>query len=538
MGNKDSEQAMSTGIYVSPTQFVSFAQREQPLAGGLASQMATRSAAGDLSGFFGLLPNPDPVLKSMGKDIAVYRNLLADPLVMGARRRRAAAVMAMERGFDQEASRGTPKRVIKALEAWLGSLDLQRIVRQLMDGAFYGYRVGEALWGPRDGLVLPLDLVAKPSEWFAFDPEDARLKFKPLGSLKGVDVIERKFVVVGKMRSWENPYGEPDLGACFWPVTFKRGGLKFWVTFTEKYGTPWAVGKLPRNTQPGEVNELAGKLSQMVRDAVAVIPDDASVELLTMSTTSNAEMFEKLLMYCRSEISIALLGNNQSTEASSNLASAKAAQEVERSLRDDDAEMIKAGINQLIKWTCEVNWPGVPVPVYDLWEQEEVDEILAKRDQLLKGAGANFTNGYFKRAYKLEDGDLAEPVDAEPKLALSAASGQASADGGEDASFADLATLAQAGAQDMRGLDAAADGIKPESLQAAMDKLLAPVLQAISSAQSPEDVMAALQQSYPEMDSSELEEQLTRALFVADLLGRARAEADKADKAETAVSGE
>ncbi len=527
---------MTNGIYVSPTEFVSFAQREQPLAGGLASQMATRSAAGDLSGFFGLLPNPDPVLKSMGKDVAVYRNLLADPLVLGARRRRAAAVMGMERGFDQEASRATPKRIVKALERVLAGWDLQRIVRQLIDGAFFGYRVGELMWGPRDGIVQPLDVVAKPSEWFAFDPEDGRLKFKPMASMRGVDVPDKKFVVVGKMRSWENPYGEPDLGACFWPVTFKRGGLKFWVTFTEKYGTPWAVGKLPRNSQPGEVNELAAKLAQMVRDAVAVIPDDASVELLTTSTTSNAEMFEKLLMYCRSEISIALLGNNQSTEASANLASAKAAQEVERSLRDDDAEMIKAGINQLIRWICEVNWPGTPVPVYDFWEQEEVDEILAKRDQLLKGAGANFTNDYFKRAYKLEDGDLAEAADASLKPApgaAGAASGQPGAnDDEDDLSFADLAALAEAGAEDLRGLDLAANGIKPESLQAAMDKLLAPVLQAISSAQSPEDVMAALQQAYPEMDSSALEEQLTRALFVADLLGRARAQADKAAASE------
>jgi phage gp29-like protein len=515
---------MSTGIYVSPTEFVSFAQRGQPLAGGLASQMATRSAAGDLSGLFGLLPNPDPVLKSMGKDIAVYRNLLADPLVMGARRRRAAAVMSMERGFDQEASSATPKRVIKALERMLSGWDLQRIVRQLMDGAFFGYRVSELMWGSRDGLVRPLDVVAKPSEWFGFDPDDGRLKFKPLGSIKGQDVPDRKFLVVGKMRSWENPYGEPDLAACFWPVTFKRGGLKFWVTFTEKYGTPWAVGKLPRNTQPGETNELAAKLAQMVRDAVAVIPDDASVELLTMSTTSNAEMFEKLLMYCRSEISIALLGNNQSTEASANRASAVAAQEVERSLRDDDAEMIKAGINQLIHWVCEVNWPGVPVPVYDFWEQEEVDEVLAKRDQLLKGAGVTFTNNYFKRAYKLEDGDLVEPADAQPKPAPGAAnsSGQSGAQPDDDMSFADEDFVPP----DQAALDAAIEQLPADEIQAAMRQMLAPAIDAIMQASTPEQVSQALAEAYPELDSSALEQLMEQAYFVADLVGRDSARAE------------
>jgi hypothetical protein len=32
-------------------------------------------------GFGGWLPNPDPVLKKLGKDITVYKELLADPVV-------------------------------------------------------------------------------------------------------------------------------------------------------------------------------------------------------------------------------------------------------------------------------------------------------------------------------------------------------------------------------------------------------------------------------------------------------------------------
>lgn len=202
---------MSRGLYVSPTEFRSFADQADPMSGGLAGQIATRLAAGDMTSFFGLLPNPDPVLKAMGKDIHVYRNLLADPLVMGARRRRAAAVLSMERGFDAEQSRGTPARVMKAVETAFSRLDIQRIVRDLIDGAFFGYRVAEVMWKPSDGILMPADLIAKPSEWFGFHSEDARLKFKPLGSAVGQEVPDRKFVVVGKMRSWENPHGEPDL---------------------------------------------------------------------------------------------------------------------------------------------------------------------------------------------------------------------------------------------------------------------------------------------------------------------------------------
>jgi phage gp29-like protein len=519
---------MTPGLYVSPTEFRSFAENSEPLKGPLAGQIATRLAAGDMTSFFGLLPNPDPVLRTMGKQIEVYRNLLADPLVMGARRRRAGAVLAMERGFDPEQSKRTPARVLKALEAALSELDVQRIVRDLMDGAFFGYRVAEVMWGARGGIVAPLDLIGKPSEWFGFEPEDARLKFRPRMSSVGVDVPERKFVVVGKMRSWENPYGEPDLGACFWPVTFKRAGLKFWMTFTEKYGMPWAVGKLPRTATQADHNDLADKLVAMVRDAVATIPDDSSVELLTMTGSFNADLYERLLMFCRSEISIALLGNNQSVELQSNKASATAAHQVEKELRDDDAEMVAAGFNQLVRWMCEVNWPGVVPPVYAFYEQEEVDEVLATRDERLKKAGLNFTRQYWMRAYKLEEGDVGPDA---PPAAPTQPNGnvpdtQINVPGGDAASFAEPSPSIAATAADMKALDAAVDALPAQALQGAMQQLLQPVLDAIATARTPDEVQAALVQTYPEMDSGELEEMLARALFVADMLGRARASAE------------
>lgn len=513
---------MSRGLYVSPTEFRSFADQADPMGGGLTGQIASRMAAGDMTSFFGLLPNPDPVLKAMGKDIQVYRSLLADPLVMGARRRRASAVLSMERGFDSTLSARTPARVLKAVETVFATLDLQRLVRDWIDGAFYGYRVAEVMWEPRDGLVAPVDVVAKPGEWFGFHPEDARLKFRPRSSIQGVDVPDRKFIVVGKMRNWENPYGEPDLAACFWPVTFKRGGFKFWMTFTEKYGMPWAVGKLPRQAPQTDVDALADKLEAMVRDAVAVIPDDASVDLITTQGSFNADLFERLLMFCRSEISIALLGNNQSVEMQSNKASATAAQGVEDELRDDDAEMIAAGLNQLARWICEVNFPGVVPPVFDFWEQEEVDDVQAGRDEKLTKAGAKFTKAYWMRTYNLQEGDLTEQT-LRAAGAIDPATGQPLKPG--SASFAEPG-MDELPA-DQAALDAAIDQLPADQIQAAMKTLLMPALKAIEAASTPDDVRQALLDAWPDMDATAIEDLMARAYFVADLVGRDSAQEEQ-----------
>jgi phage gp29-like protein len=493
---------MSTDKPVSGAEFVSSAQQSEPLT----AHVATRLAAGDLTSLFGVLPNPDPVLKQMGKDIEVYRNLTVDPLVKGARRRRIGAVVAMERGFDRELSKRTPARVLKACEEAFAALDVQSLIRSLVDGSFYGYRVAEVMWGPSNGLMLPQRVIAKPSEWFGFDGEDGELRFKPRRSITGEVVPPRKFITVGKMRSWENPYGEPDLASCFWPVTFKRGGFKFWMTFVEKYGMPWAVGKQPRSATPKDANDLADKLEAMVRDAVAVIPDDSSVELLTMQGSTSSDLYESFMMFCRSEISVALLGNNQSVEMQSNKASAEAAGEVERQLRDDDAEMVAQGLNDLARWICEVNFPGAVPPVYCFWEQEEVDEVLAGRDEKLKRAGANFTNQYFERAYNLQPGDLQAAAAANPP-----------ADPGL-ASFADPATDDEP--EDQAALDAAIEQLPADAIQAAMKKLLTPALKAIETASTPDEVRQALADAWPEMDASDIEELMTRAYFVADLVGR------------------
>ncbi|MCZ6127734.1 DUF935 family protein, partial [Escherichia coli] len=64
-----------------------------------------------------------------------------------------------------------------------------------------------------------------------------------------------------------------------WPVAFKKGGMKFWLRFAEKFGSPWVIGKHPRGANDAEIEKLLDSMEQMVEDAVAAIPDDSSIEL-------------------------------------------------------------------------------------------------------------------------------------------------------------------------------------------------------------------------------------------------------------------
>lgn len=377
-----------------------------PMPTNLGDEIASRGRSIDFWSLGAMLPNPDDVLKKLGMDIKVYEELKKDPSVGGAIRRRKASVGAMERGFREDCN---PK--VKALlEGVFEALDLPEIIDNILEAPLFGYQPMEVMWDKTTW--LPTDIVAKPQHWFGFD-DDNQLRLKTRENMLAGELLpEYKFLLPRKDASYVNPYGRADLSMCYWAVVFKKGGLKFWVTFAEKYGTPWLIGKHPRGATAQEIDKLLDSLDALFGDAVGVIPDDNSVEIKeAVSKGATVDVFERLIVMCKAEINIALLGQNQTTEASSNLASATAGLQVTEDIRDGDAKLVMQTLSRLARWVVDIHFgESEPCPRYELWEQKEVDDKQAKRDKELKSAGANFSNQYFTREYGLEDGDLLPQV--------------------------------------------------------------------------------------------------------------------------------
>lgn len=485
------------GMWVSPTEFVQFGEPSK----SLSDQIATRGRSIDFYGLGMYLPNPDPVLKALGKDIKVYRELRADAHVGGCIRRRKAAVKALEWGLDRDKAKS---RVAKSIEAIFADLDLSRIITEMLDAVLYGYQPMEVMWGKVGGYLVPVDVVGKPADWFLYSPEN-ELRFRSRqAQLQGEELPPRKFLVPRQDPSYHNPYGFADLSMCFWPTTFKKGGLKFWVQFTEKYGAPWVIGKHPRSASDAETNQLLDRLEDMVQDAVAVIPDDSSVDIKEAAgKTGSTEVYERLLHFCRSEVSIALLGQNQTTEANANRASAQAGLEVTRDIRDGDKAIVQEAFNTLIRWVCELNFNDGARPVFEMWEQQEVDKVLAERDEKLVRAGAKLTPAYFKRAYSLQDGDLEEAVQPTTPAA----------------EFAEGET----GFPDQQALDEIVAGLSAEALDEEAGAILRPLLDDLLAARDEDAAIRLLGKAYPQLDSSLIEERLVQLMFAAELLGRVSA---------------
>jgi phage gp29-like protein len=505
----------------------------------LTDQIATRERSIDFTALGMMLPNPDPILKAQGKDIAVYRDMRSDALIGGCIRRRKSAVKALEWGLDRDKS---ASRVEKAVQAMLDDLDMERLIGHALEAALYGYQPMEVIWQKQGALIVPVAVEAKPPEWFGFDDQN-QLRFKTKANMvQGEELPARKFLLPRQEPTYANPYGFADLSLCFWPLVFKKGGLKFWLAFTEKFGSAFSVGKLPRSATKEERAELLDSLEALIQDGVATIPDDGSVELVEMAGKSaSADLYERLVMHCRGEIAIALLGQNQTTEATANKASATAGLEVTHELRDADAGVVAATVNQLIEWICELNFSAAPAPVFSLWDQEEQDKLQADRDKSNYEAGARFTNKYFMRAYGYQEGDLAEPAPPVVPGAIAGAmagaaaapgpAGKPSAPAGDPAAAADAAAQAKdaetstAPAAQFAEAPAPIDPTERDTTTlmtaaaAQWSKMVDDIQTLVDNATSLAQLQQALTQAYGGLDSAELVRLMAAAMALAELKG-------------------
>lgn len=465
----------------------------------LSDEIATRNRSINFYSLSTYLPDPDIVLRKQGKDVKVYKELLCDPHVFACFQSRKAGVMSLEwdinRGVDKDKNAELIVNVIK-------KLDINRLINDILDATMYGFQPIEIIWNKVNNLILPTELKAKPVEWFCFDDEN-QLKFRTKEHYFGEDLPPHKFLCPQSNPSYENPYGERTLSRVFWPVTFKKGGLKFWVVFTEKYGIPHLIGKHPRGASKEETDNLADLLEEMVQDAIAVIPDDSSVEIQEANKSSSAEIFEKLIDKMNAEISKAILGQTLTTEIGStgSYAASNTHFAVRQDIIDSDKKLVEKTINQLLQWIYEINFASADVPIFEMFEEEDVDLNIAQRDKILSDTGVKFTKEYFLKTYGFDDEDLEIREDVIPAA---------------NSKFSQFQDEPQIEGQTQ--IDELFKFLSETELSKQAQKMLSPLISLIESCNNYEEAKEIL--SDKNLHSKQFEQSLQKAMFLCELQGR------------------
>ncbi|WP_337871610.1 DUF935 family protein [Ignavibacterium sp.] len=465
----------------------------------LTLEIATRQNFDKIVYYWNMLPDPDPILRKIGKDINVYRELLTDPHLFSTIQQRKAGVLSLNWELQQLNSDQSHYEIIKNL---FNSIDLENLIDQMLNTPLFGFTVLEILWQKQGSLLLPAKIEEKPQEWFFFDQFNQLNLRKNLNSpkLQGEPVNPFKFIVIQYKPTYQNPYGERVLSRCFWPVTFKRGGLKFWITFTEKYGNPFLIGKLPRGSSQEDIDELLTSLENMVHDAVAVIPDDSSVDIKEPQRSSSVEVFRELMNFQNSEISKAILTQTLTTEVqdTGTYAASKTMSDQLAKVQLTDQRLTEKTINKLISLIYQVNFNSADKPKFIMYADEDVDKILAERDQILINTGIKFTKDYYIRAYNLLPKDF-ELSGANPNKFSPSYSEQSA---------------------ESKSPNELINQLPDKLLQMQIESTLKPVLKLINEGEDFEKVMEELAKTYPYMNTNQLEDLMSKLIFISDIIGR------------------
>lgn len=470
---------------------------------------------GYVSPFEHLTPQ-DSVLQARGAgNYQIYREVLRDTQVASTLSQRRLAVVAKPWEVEAGGKRAIDKAAAEFLKEQLQRVNWDRTTAGMLYGVFYGYAVAEMLWG-REGRYITIDAIkVRDRRRFAFDG-DMNLRLMTMNrTMPGELLPARKFwsFCTGADHD-DEPYGLGLAHWLYWPVFFKRAGIKFWMIFLEKFGQPTAKGSYPSSATAEEKTRLLSALQAINTDAGVIIPEGMMIELIEAARSGTAD-YTELHDRMDAAISKVVLGHTGSSDATpGRLGGESNARDVRQELVKADADLVCESFNAgPARWLTGWNFPGAAFP--RVWRQVDEGEDLEKRakvDQALHEMGYEPENvEYINDTYggswikkeplpKPTAASVADP-DADPAPAF------AEAAPGTAAATAEQQALAEAAAK--------FGGEYEQLLKVRIDELIAYAEESGDLVTFRERLVEILKSAPPE----QLVQSLERAGFTARLMG-------------------
>ncbi len=380
----------------------------------LNREIATTGDGIDITrGFTGPLLTPyDSVLRTRGgNDLVIYEQVLSDPEVKATFGQRQLAVTQCEWQVDAGGTKRIDKQAADFLREQLQHIGFDNITTKMLFGVFYGYAVAEIIYKP-DGSRLVIDRVkVRNRRRFRFSPEGELRLLTPTSMTEGIPAEAPYFwnFQTGADND-DEPYGLGLAHWLYWPVLFKRNGIKFWLMFLEKFGMPTAVGRYDSDASDSERARLLAATRAIQTDAGIIMPKGMELDLLEAARSGTAD-YKALCEVMDATIQKVVLGQTASTQGTTGRLGND---DLQTEVRDDiikaDADLICESFNlNVARWLTQWNFPGAALPtVYRVTEESADLDRLAERDERLTRIGYRPTLARVEQVF----GDGYEPVPA------------------------------------------------------------------------------------------------------------------------------
>ncbi|PKN71210.1 MAG: hypothetical protein CVU54_01955 [Deltaproteobacteria bacterium HGW-Deltaproteobacteria-12] len=486
------------------------------------------------AGWLKRLENPDSVLRSeaAGRGLKLYDEVERDAHAGSVLQQRIMAIVGKEweilpaksaRKLGRPAATTQEQVVADFVSQTLMDCNFDQARQELLKAVLYGHHEAEVIWSAdtfkkTDGGITIKKIMGKHPRRFIFTAERELRLLTRQNMIEGEELPERKFITFTYGDS-DNPYGKGLGQRLWWPVWFKKHGIKFWMIFLEKFGMPTVVGKYPSGTLSDKQKELMNAIEAIQTDTGIKIPDNMDIEFLEASRAGSVS-HEQLCEYMDKQISKAVLGQTASTEGTpGKLGNDQNQADVRQEITEADADLLDGCLNDtLIQWIVDYNFSGVTaypkIKTYananpDLTARVAIDKTL------VVDIGLPVAEDYFYETYGIPAPQEGEKVVNVPIRVGKLREAPLQPQFAEGAVFQD-----------------AADIIANETAQKAMhitdSVFMAPIRRLVDKSNSLEDLRDSLIDLYSEMKPDELGVIIARAMMLADMSGRYEASASSA----------
>jgi len=370
----------------------------------MQDELATRETSAYLvaNRYARLMVPDDSVLDLRGRDYRIYRETLRDDQCASTFAQRRLSVVAREWMVDPASEDAVDVAAADALRENLHRLDWDKITDLMLYARWYGHAVAECMWSVEGGLVMLKDIKVRDRSRFAYDIDDKVYLQRLNGQFELMP--ERKFWTIRTGADHDDsPYGLGLAHYCYWPVYFKRQGIRFWLTFAEKFGTPTAAAKVPTGMINNEAlrQQCLDALNAIASETAVLIPEGMEVSLLE-AARSGGGTYDELVSEMDDAIAKLVIGQTASTEGTpGKLGNDNLQADVRLDLIKADADLICSSFNrQVATWWTEWNFPTARPP--RVWRTVQPAEDLvarAERDAKIYSLGYEPTEDYITQTY-------------------------------------------------------------------------------------------------------------------------------------------
>ncbi len=322
----------------------------------------------------GLLLPYDRILSGRGgNDLKIYEQVLSDPQVKTVFEQRRKAVTQASWQVDAGGERPIDLEAAEFLRLQLEKIGWDNVTDKMLYGLHYGFSVAEILYEVQGNKLGWKAIKVRNRRRFKYDVDN------------NLRLITPKNISPGELLSppyfWEystgsdnddEPYGVGLGHWLYWPVLFKRNGIKFWLMFLEKFGMPTVVGKYDSNAGDPEKSKLLAAIRAIQSDSGVIMPKEMQLDLLEAARGGTAD-YKALHDTMDEIIAKAVLGQTMTSQDGSSESQANVHMDVRQDIIKGDSDLNDESFNLgPVKWLIERNYPTAALPrVYRMLEAEE-----------------------------------------------------------------------------------------------------------------------------------------------------------------------